>query len=48
MTEDRAALEPCPLLGREPDGKWLSFQDWVNHATRDIGGMKLNYPWRYT
>jgi len=24
---------------REPDGKWETFQSWVNYATRDIGGM---------
>ena len=24
---------------REPDGQWSSMQDWINHATRDIGGM---------
>ena len=24
---------------REPDGQWITFQHWVNYATRDIGGM---------
>lgn len=24
---------------REPDGQWSSMQDWINRATRDIGGM---------
>lgn len=23
---------------REPDGRWATFQHWVNYATRDIGG----------
>ena len=27
------------IPSREPDGEWYSFQNWVNHATRDIGGM---------
>jgi hypothetical protein len=27
------------LPAREPDGQWLTFQQWVNYATRDIGGM---------
>lgn len=26
-------------IDREPDGKWETFQHWVNYATRDIGGM---------
>lgn len=24
---------------REPDGEWPTFNQWVAHATRDIGGM---------
>lgn len=28
-----------PIPAREPDGEWDCQQRWINHATRDIGGM---------